>query len=130
MRLVLDTSIIMAVLFNEPQRETILSISKGAELLSAASLPLEVGNAVSLAFKRGKLDLPAGEEVMKSFGKMKIRLMEIDYLRAVQISYEYNHYAYDAYMLQVAEKERAQLCTLDRKLRSAAEQMNIKCLEI
>jgi predicted nucleic acid-binding protein len=130
MRIVLDTSIVMAVLFNEPERDTILSITESCELFSASSLPQEVGNAVSLGFRRGRFELGVGLQVMRSFGKMKIRLVEIDYMKAIEISHALNHYAYDAYMLQVAESEGASLFTLDRKLKSAAQLRNIKILEI
>jgi len=50
MKLVVGTLVVLAVLFNEPKRDVILSATKGCGLLAPLSLLVEVGNAISLAF--------------------------------------------------------------------------------
>lgn len=57
MKLVVDTSVILAVLLNEPHRQKILDITKGAELYAPASLHWEIGNAFSAMFKQNRLTL-------------------------------------------------------------------------
>ena len=58
MDLTVDASVIMAVILNEPSKPQILEATKGAELLSAASLPWEIGNALSALFRRRRINLP------------------------------------------------------------------------
>ncbi len=44
MKIVLDTSIIIAILMDEPDKQDIISATKGAELYAPSSLPWEVGS--------------------------------------------------------------------------------------
>nr|VFK12553.1 MAG: hypothetical protein BECKLPF1236B_GA0070989_10381 [Candidatus Kentron sp. LPFa] len=83
MKLVVDTSVVLAVLFNEPERDAIFSATKGCELIAPLSLPIEVGNAISLAFKKRRIDLACGKAVIDGLGKMKIRFEGIDYINAI-----------------------------------------------
>lgn len=129
MKLVVDTSVVLAVLFNEPERDAILSVTKGCELLAPLSLPVEVGNAISLAFKKHRIDLGQGEAVIDGFGRMKIRFEEIDYINAIAIAYKYSIYAYDAYMIDLAGRKRCRLFSLDAKLKMIARETKIRILE-
>lgn len=103
MKIVVDTSAVLAVLFNEPERDVIFSVIKGCELLAPLSLPVEVGNAISLAFKKRRIDLVQGEAVIDGLSRMKIRFEGIDYINAITIAHKYSIYAYDAYMMDLAQ---------------------------
>ncbi|WP_089727373.1 type II toxin-antitoxin system VapC family toxin [Candidatus Thiosymbion oneisti] len=130
MKLVVDTSVVLAVLFNEPERDVILSVTKGCELLAPLSLPVEVGNAISLAFKKRRIDLGQGEAVIDGLSKMKIRFEGIDYINAITIAHKYSIYAYDAYMMDLAQRERCHLFSLDAKLKLMAKEAEIRILEV
>ncbi len=45
MDIVVDTSAIMAVIINEAQREILIDLTRGANLLAPASVHWEIGNA-------------------------------------------------------------------------------------
>src|SRR5690606_1631484 len=52
-----DTSAIMAVVLNEFSKPKLLQQTRGAEMVSAPTLPWEVGNSLSALFKRKRIDL-------------------------------------------------------------------------
>jgi predicted nucleic acid-binding protein len=81
-----DTSAIMAVLLNEPSRTRLRKQTEGAELVSAPTLPWEVGNGLSAPFKRKRLDLDQAEMALKSFREIPVRLGEIDPEVAVELA--------------------------------------------
>ena len=49
---------------------------------------------------------------------------------SLDLASDLNIYAYDAYMLECAQRYRAALLTLDAGLRSAAERIDVKTLEV
>ena len=55
MKIVIDTSVIIAVITNEPHRESLLQATLGAELLAPPSVHWEIGNAFSAMLKRNKI---------------------------------------------------------------------------
>ena len=130
MKLIIDTSVLMAVLLNEPERDLILGLTTGCMLFAPGSLPLEVGNCVSAAFRRDRLTLGQAQAVLKSFAKVSLQFKPIDLERAIEISHQAKIYAYDAYMIAAAEAERAHLFTLDNKLKKIAKSFSVKLLEV
>ncbi len=52
MDIVLDTSVIIAVIANEPEKRVLIRLTKGAELIAPQSVHWEIGNAFSAMLKR------------------------------------------------------------------------------
>ena len=130
MNLVMDTSAILAVLLNEPERPHLIAATKGATLLAPGSVPWEVGNAVSAMFRRKRLTCEQGIAVVRGFEKIPLRLFDPDIASAVRIAADHGIYAYDAYFLEGARRQKCQLVTLDGTLQRAAEYMGIETLEV
>jgi len=57
MNLVVDTSVIIAVITNEEHKRQLINLSKGADLIAPPSLHWEIGNAFSAMFKRKRISL-------------------------------------------------------------------------
>jgi predicted nucleic acid-binding protein len=55
--LVVDTSTVIAVIANEPEKPLLIAKTQGYELLAPHSLGWEVGNAFSAMIKRGRITL-------------------------------------------------------------------------
>jgi predicted nucleic acid-binding protein len=53
MEIVVDTSVIVAVLVGEAHRAALIKATRASELLAPPSVHWEVGNAFSAMFKRG-----------------------------------------------------------------------------
>ncbi|GAG47454.1 unnamed protein product, partial [marine sediment metagenome] len=62
MDIVIDTSAIVAVIFNEPERKAIIKKTNGQTLIGPGSISWEIGNAFSAIFMQGRLTL---EEALK-----------------------------------------------------------------
>ncbi|MFP4389630.1 MAG: hypothetical protein ACLFPR_11875, partial [Desulfococcaceae bacterium] len=57
MDIVIDTSALIAVIVNEPERKRIIPVTAGNTLIGPGSIPWEIGNAFSAMFNRSRLSL-------------------------------------------------------------------------
>ena len=57
MNIVVDTSVIVAVLLNEPVKASLIEVTVNATLSAPMSLHWEIGNAFSAMFKKKRLSL-------------------------------------------------------------------------
>ena len=130
MDIVIDTSALIAVLVDEPERPKIVDITAGNTLIGPGSIPWEVGNAFSAMFKQNRLTLSEAKRGLSIFQSIPIRYVEPDFSNALQLSKSTNIYAYDAYLLDCAIRHKSPLLTLDSRLESVAQSLNIKTLEV
>jgi predicted nucleic acid-binding protein len=129
MKVVLDTSALIAVLLGESNRDRIIRKTEGADLIAPASLHWEIGNAFSAMFKRGRLGVEPALEAVRRYEDVPIQFVEADVAAAVRLCDRLGLYAYDAYMLDVAKRHRAPLLTLDGGLKEAARHTDVELLE-
>jgi predicted nucleic acid-binding protein len=125
-----DTSIIMAVILNEPTKPALLHLTEGADLRSAASLPWEVGNALTALFKRRRIGLEQAQRALESFEAIPVQLAEVDLQEAVRLGHEHGIYAYDAYILECARRYATPLLSLDGPQCGIARKLGIEVLEV
>ena len=130
MDIVVDASVIIAVIANEPEKEQLIQITKGADLLAPASIHWEIGNTFSAMLKRGRITLEQALNALKIYQKIPIRYIEVELDQTLSIVAEHEIYAYDAYLIQCALKYNSLLITLDRKLAQVAQEMNVKIIEV
>ena len=130
MELVVDASILIAVIADEPEKPGIVSATMGTELIAPISVHFEIGNAFSAMLKRRRITLAQGLSALEIYEGIPIRLVDIELEMAVQIAAKLGIYAYDAYLLRCAERCRAPLLTLDRALREHARSYGVQVLEI
>lgn len=130
MEIVIDTSALLAVIVGEAERDDIIALTAGNTLIGPGSIPWEIGNAFSAMFKQDRLTLQEAKKGISIFQNIPLRFIEPDFAHALQISKERNLYAYDAYFLDCALRYKAPLLTLDRKLKAAAEKVQIDVLEV
>jgi len=125
MKYVVDSSVIIAVIANEPEKKQLVRITKGADLLAPASIHSEIGNAFSAMLKRRRVTLDQALRALQIYRQIPIRFTEIELDETLEIVDKHGIYAYDAYLVRCAEKYKTALLTLDRKLAQIAEEMNI-----
>jgi predicted nucleic acid-binding protein len=128
--LVVDTSVLIAVLTGEPARDQLIARTQGAELLAPGSVHWEVGNAFSALLKRRRLKLPEVQVALTAYGQIPIRFVDVDLASALEWADRFGLYAYDAYLMACARRQRAPLLTLDARLGRAAQQAGVELLEI
>ncbi len=130
MEAVADTSIIIALLTNEKEREHILQETADYELICAASIEAEIGNAISAMFRRRRVSFEQGMTIAADFKAAKFRTIPLNISRAVEISHSCNIYAYDAYVLECAERLKIPLISLDQGMLRAARELNLSVIEV
>lgn len=130
MKIVVDANIFLSVVLNEPEKDRIIENTLGMELISPEILPYEIGNALTAMAKRNRLNR---EQIIQSFQYFKeipVRFVNVAIDSALEISLKHDIYAYDAYYLETAKRLNLQLLTLDQKMKSIAQEMDISLLGV
>lgn len=130
MDIVIDTSAVIAVIANEPEKQSIVEHTLGANLIAPASVHWEVGNAFSAMFKRRRISLSQAKEAIKSYERIVFRFIDVDLGQSLELSDRLDMYGYDAYVLACALNLRSPLLTLDKKLAAAAPAVGVRVLEV
>jgi len=130
MEIVVDTSAIIAVIADEPERSAILTLTRGADLVAPRSVFWEVGNAFSAMFKRNRAELKDVLKAIEIFKSIPIRFLEVELEDSLVLAAALKIYAYDAYLLQCALKYKLPLMTLDKELIGYALQKGVKVIQV
>jgi predicted nucleic acid-binding protein len=130
MEIVIDTSAILAVVGLEPERAELIRLTKGATLVAPSSVHWEVGNAMSAMFKRRAIELTDALRMVDAYAGIPIRLMDMTLSQAVELSHKLNIYAYDAFVIGCALKQRAPILTLDSVLNERARSLDVEVIEV
>jgi predicted nucleic acid-binding protein len=128
--IVIDTSAILAVLLDEPEKEAVVEQTMGTVLSAPASLRWEVGNAATAGVKRRRLRPERARQLIADFEQVTIRVLAIDIKRAVDLGLELGIYAYDAYILEAARSSRFPLLALDGSIRQNAKKLGLSLVEL
>ncbi|MBI5895938.1 MAG: type II toxin-antitoxin system VapC family toxin [Desulfobacterales bacterium] len=129
MKIIADTNTFIAVALNEPEKELILDLTQGCDLIAPEILPFEIGNALAAMMKKNALQ---ASEVISSWHviqEIPVDLRRIDMPSALKIAAAFNLYAYDAYFLECAQSLRCPLLTLDHGMKRVAKEIGITLLE-
>jgi predicted nucleic acid-binding protein len=130
MEIVIDTSAILAVIGEQPEKIELMRLTRGATLVAPSSVHWEVGNALSAMFKRRAIGLDQVLQLLESYAAIPIRLTELALKQAVELSARLNIYAYDAYVIACAVNQKAPILTLDSGLRARARELKLNVLEV
>ena len=96
MDIVTDTSILLAVVLNEPEKRAIIESTAGLDLIGPPVIPWEVGNAFSAMFRRNKISLRDALKAYRAFQEIPIRYVGVDIEEALEVARDLGIYAYDA----------------------------------
>lgn len=130
MEIVIDTSAIIAVITNEPEKAELIDATNRVNLIAPASIHFEIGNAFSAMLKRQRIDLKQTAEALAIYRSIPIRLVDVELEESLRIASQLNVYAYDAYLIRCAEKYHCALLTLDRSLRVNAMAYGVSIVEV
>ncbi len=130
MKIVVDTSVIVAVIANEPEKTALIEMTRGSELVAPQSVHWEIGNAFSAMLKRKRLTSGEATRALKVYGRIQIRFLDVELEQSLRIADEQGIYAYDAYVLRCAQKHRSPLISLDQSLLACAKRIGIQVKEV
>ena len=130
MDIVVDASVIIAVIANEAQKDRLVKLTQGANLVAPPSVHWEIGNAFSAMLKRSRVTLHQALKAMEVYRRIPIRFAEVELDEALRIVAESNIYAYDAYLIRCALKYNAPLISLDKELVRVAREKGAEAIEV
>ncbi len=130
MKIIVDTSAIIAVVLGEKNRNSIIAATSDAELIAPSSVHWEIGNALSAMLKRERITLEQALKAIDIYQKIPIRFTDTSLVRAVEIANRWHIYAYDAYLVACALEYRIPLITLDDALARIAKNSGVNVVEL
>lgn len=130
MDVVVDTSVIVAVIADEPEKDRIVELTIGTDLLAPQSVHWEIGNAFSAMLRRRRITLEDATQAIRVYRRIPVRIVDVELEEALEIAAALGIYAYDAYLIRCALKYRAPLLSLDRGLIRAARELKADVLEV
>jgi predicted nucleic acid-binding protein len=130
MKIVIDTSALIAVIADEPEKARLIELTMGTTVVVPPSVKWEVGNAFSAMLKRSRLTIEQAVEALDVYHSISMDTVEINLKDAVRLAGKYNIYAYDAYILQCAIEYEPPLISLDEDLVEIAKRENIQVIEV
>jgi predicted nucleic acid-binding protein len=129
MDILVDASVIISIVIDEPEKEKAIKLTKDCTLLSPAMITYEIGNALSRLKKRHILDAAGVIEAYNVYKKIPLRMVEVDMENALKIACKYNIYAYDAYYLETARRLKLPLLTFDGPMKQIGYNLKIEMVE-
>jgi predicted nucleic acid-binding protein len=125
-----DTSVLIAVIANEPEKEALIKATRGVDLIAPPSVHWEISNAFSAMIKRKVITLHQALQAIAVYHQIPLRFAEVELADSLQLAAELNIYAYDAYVLRCALKYNAPVLTLDKNLVRLADLKNIPVVKV
>lgn len=130
MKIIADTNTFLAVTLYEPERDEIIRLTLGHDLVAPDVLPFEIGNALSAMLKRRRLEPDNLLSVWDAIQQIPVDLRSVNIREALKIASQFNIYAYDAYFLVCAISLHSPLLTLDRRMNEVAQSLGIHIMEV
>jgi predicted nucleic acid-binding protein len=118
---VVDASAVVAVLFNEVTRESVVRRLRGCFLYAPVLLGFEVANACLKKIRAAPRERRLLLDAFGLLNELSITLEPIDLAEAITLAERTKLSLYDASYLWLARALDAELITLDDKLRRAHE---------
>jgi len=113
---VVDASAIVALLFDEPTRESVVSRLRDVSLHAPGMLEFEVASACLKKMRARPVERAALLEAFSLFEALSIQLENIDPMQAIALAERTRLSVYDASYLWLARALGVELVTLDERL--------------
>ena len=130
MRIVVDTSTVIAVVVGEAEKAKLIELTKDATIVAPPSIDWEVGNAFSAMLKRSRINLEQAIEAIEVYQEISLEILDVDLTAALRLAGKFNIYAYDAYVLQCAIEYGLPLLSLDQDMVDIAKRADLQVIEV
>ena len=126
MRIVVDASVAVKWVLNEPRTEAALAL-RDEELIAPALWLAEAANALWRHVRLGELNREQALARLSELEKAPIASLAIEphVAKALQLATEADHPVYDCVYLALALHQRAHVVTDDRRFSAAAARLNL-----
>ncbi len=128
--IVVDASVLIAVIINEPTKKKLVRLTQNANLIAPRSIHWEIGNAFSAMLKRNRISVENAIMAIQAYQKIPIRMVDVELEETIKLADRLNIYAYDAYLIRCAIKYKSPLLSLDKNLIHSAKSVKAQILEV
>ena len=129
MKIVADTNTFLAVALDEPEKDWLIEVTDGHDLVAPAVLPYEIGNALSSLVRRKVMKESQLTAAWDAAAAVPVELAGVDARASMLLAGHFRIYAYDAYFLQCSLEIKAPLLTLDGGMKRVAKELDITLVE-
>lgn len=129
MKIVADTNTFLAVALDEPEKDWLIEVTDGHDLVAPAVLPYEIANALSSLVRRKVVTESQLAGAWDAAAAVPVELAAVDTRASLLLAGRFRIYAYDAYFLQCSRETRCPLLTLDGEMKRVARQLSITLVE-
>lgn len=119
-RLVVDASVVAAVLFSERSGQHALAWMQGRALCAPALIDFELASAALQKVRRRSISEDAAAAALEALAALEIERLGVDATASLRLAGRYGLTVYDAAYLWLAEALGAPLATFDERLGDAA----------
>jgi predicted nucleic acid-binding protein len=122
---VVDASALGALVFGEPQADAVAARLGSWPLAAPVLIRFEMAN---ICLKKIKAHPALEKKLLKAYDlgtRIAIQLTDVDHYEVIQVARKSGLSAYDASYLWLALRLKAELITLDIKLKAAADRLGI-----
>jgi predicted nucleic acid-binding protein len=130
MDVVVDASVIIAVIANEPEKEMLIRLTAGTQLIAPHSVHWEIGNAFSAMLRRKRTTPDIIAQALGVYQRIPIRFVDVELDASLEIADALGIYAYDAYLIRCAQKYSAPLISLDAGLVTSGKRLKVRVIEV
>jgi predicted nucleic acid-binding protein len=117
---VVDASVVAALLFLEPRAENLARQLAGADLAAPSLLPYEIANVAAMKVRRRLIVPAAAANALNLLARLDVRLHPVPALHAFEVAEQTGLTAYDGAYVWLARALGAPLATLDARIANAA----------
>lgn len=117
---VADASALAALLFGEPEADSIADRLKGARIAAPALLLFELANVCLMKIRRHPAQRAALRDAFRLVDRLGVETVVVEHNAVLDLADSTGLTAYDASRLWLAHTLGAELVTLDRKLLAAS----------
>lgn len=116
---VVDASALGAILFDEPESESLLPVLEGFDLKAPALLPFEIASICHKKMKKHPKEAAKHAQALAYFGQLSVELFPVAPSQALAVAQKHGLTTYDASYLALAKALNVELVTLDAALARA-----------
>jgi len=116
---VVDASVVAAILFGEASAEASVERLEGCDLAAPSLLPYEIVSVAGGKVQRGAVSAEAALGIVGAFRRLSIVLHEPDSLEVFRLTVQTKLTAYDAAYMWLARFLAVDLVTLDKQVERA-----------
>jgi predicted nucleic acid-binding protein len=126
--IILDSSIFLGATLPDEKSQLasdILDAGRLGKIIVPAHFHIEVGNALTMNVRRGRITQDSRAEILISLADMDCDVEIPDLMRATSLADQFNLTLYDSAYLELAGRGKQVLATLDKKLAAAASALGL-----